>query len=634
MMAGMQGKGLMAGALFWTVLAVLAPAQEPEAPPAQRPRSVLFYLVDTCRDDHLAFEGYGRETTPFLKWLAERSVVFENCSGQAAWTKPAMASMLTSQYPSTTGIYRMEQRLPGRFVTWPEVLQANGVYTIGFSANIVMGNLLSNFAQGFDRFVESTEVNRGDPIRFASGSAKKLNRHVFEWLDGTDVWPMLVYVHSVDPHEEYEPEPEYLERFADPARHAQYREDWKKLLESRPPIPGLHVTQANFDRTGVDSAAFLEYGRRLYDADLLANDDQIQRLWNKLQKDGWGRDFIFVFTSDHGEEFFEHGGTSHGYTLYGEMTHVPLMIYAPGLLPAGKRIETPVRSLDIYPTLCELLGFEIPAGLEGRSLVPLIEGRGEEPREIFSEHREDPVLRRLGEGSGDLVSLRSGHWKLILNPLSSQTLPRPRFELFDLDADPGETTNVAAAHPEVVKRLEPKARAFIAKHWKGKAARETGAMEPEVEDQLRQLGYLGTEEEDAARLEKDTGITPLTLAALNGDLDRARVLLEAGTPVDARNKDGSTPLSAAALLGKAEMVRFLLKKGADPAAKNAQGASVLDATQAPWEITEFVAGLFGIRPDRAEVEAGRKKCAELLNAALKARNAEIQDHLTDSPRQG
>ncbi len=178
-----------------------------------------------------------------------------------------------------------------------------------------------------------------------------------------------------------------------------------------------------------------------------------------------------------------------------------------------------------------------------------------------------------------------------------------------------------------------------------KPAREAAVLDPEVEDQLRQLGYLGAEEEapglwgaldardlerilrslkagaDPSQREKDTGITPLTLAALNGDVELAKVLLEAGAPVDGRNQDGSTPLSAASLLGKAGMVEFLLKKGADPAAKSAQGASILDATKAPWEITEFVARLFGIRPDRAEVEAGRKKCAELLGAAMKAGGA-------------
>ena len=324
-------------------IAPLAGAQETTK---DRPRSVAFYLMDTARRDRLGYDGYERETTPFLDWLAERSVVFDACYVQGDWTKPSMAALLTSQYPSTTGVYKMNHRLPDRFQTWPEALQKNGVYTAGFSSNIVMGGTLSNYAQGFDHFVESTFINQGDAIRFASGSARKLNDHVLPWLKTNAEWPLLLYVHSVDPHEEYEPESSYLARFADPDRHEQFRNEWNILLKSRPPIPGLYVTQDNFDRTNLDSTSFIRHASNLYDADIQANDDQLQVLWDALQADGWGEDMIFVFTSDHGEEFFDHGGTCHGYSLYDEMTRVPLLIYAPGLLPAGQRIDTPVRSID------------------------------------------------------------------------------------------------------------------------------------------------------------------------------------------------------------------------------------------------------------------------------------------------
>jgi len=614
-----------------------------------RPRSVLFYLIDTCRRDRMAFEGYERKTTPFLAWLAERSVVFEACYSQAPWTKPSMASMLTSRYPSSTGVYRMEHLLPAEHLTWPEVLKAKGLYTAGFSANIVMGGALSNFAQGFDHFVESTAINRGDPIRFASGSARKLNEHAFAWLDRADHWPMLLYMHSVDPHEEYEPEPGYLEQFADPERHPRFREEWKKLLASRPLIPGLYVTQDNFDRTGIDSASFIAHASNLYDANILANDDQLQRLWNKLQEDGWGEDFVLVLTSDHGEEFFEHGGTSHGYSLYDEMLRVPLMIYAPGLLPAGKRITTPVRSLDIYPTLCELLGLDVPAGIQGESLVPLVRAAvpnqaSPEGRAIFSEHREDPLQRRLGQGSGVMFSLRRGPWKFILNQESPQMLARPRFELYDLETDPLERHNVAEAQPELVKRLEREIQQFIADHRQLTPLEGEASQDPEVLEQLRALGYIGGEEDEpelaapdlwealdsgdpgrvrqsleaganADQLDEVLGVSPLSMAAMKGDLELARLLLASGASVDVRNKDGSTPLHGAAFLGRIEALELLLDQGADPEAKSAASDTALGATQVPWEITEAIASLLQIQVERAAVEAGRKHCSELLMVA-------------------
>jgi arylsulfatase A-like enzyme/ankyrin repeat protein len=631
--------GLVSEVSVGTPLPATSDAQDSPAP---RPRSVLFYLMDTCRHDRTSFDGYERETTPFLEWLAERSVVFEACYSQAPWTKPSMASMLSSLYPSATGDYRMEHQLSDEHLTWPELMRANGMYTAGFSANIVMGNVLSNFAQGFDHFTEGTLVNRGDAIHFASGSAKKLNEHAFRWLDRTDHWPMLLYVHSVDPHEEYEPEPSYLAQFADPERHPQFRKEWQKLLKSRPAIPGLYVTQDNFDRTDVDSASFIEHGSNLYDADILANDEQMQRLWDKLQEEGWGEDFIFVFTSDHGEEFFEHGGTSHGYSLYDEMIRVPLMIYAPGLLPAGKRVATAVRSLDIYPTLCELLGFDTPEGLQGESLVALLSGNGPtEGREVFSEHREDPVLRRIGMGSGVMVSLRSGRWKFILNQESPQQIARPRFELFDLEKDPGELNNVADAHPDVVKRLEHRVVSFIAKHRRGTSVKDWVSADAEVLEELRRLGYIGEEEDqpdiweamesqdpervrrclktgaNANQLDEVLGVSPLSMAAMADNVELARALFEGGADVDVRNKDGSTPLLGAAFLGRVEMLEFLLEKGADPDAKNANGDTVLSTTKVPWDITEYIASLLRIRVARNEVEAGRQECAELLRATRK-----------------
>ncbi len=625
--------------------AQLPAAVESATAEAERPRSVLFYLMDTCRNDRLSYQGYGRPTTPFLEALAERAVVFEACYAQASWTKPSMASMLSSQYPSTTGIHKLDQRLDDRYQTWPEQLRDHGWYTAGFSANIVMGDLLSNYAQGFDHFVESTLINRGDPIRFASGSARKLNEELFPWLDRSEEWPLLLYLHSVDPHEEYEPEPAYLEEFADPARHAQFREEWKALLASRPPIPGLFVTQDNFDRTEIDAASFIEHASDCYDADILANDDQLQLLWERLQEDGWGEDLVFVFTSDHGEEFFDHGGTCHGYSLYDEMVRVPLMIYAPGLVQGGQRIRTPVRSLDIYPTLCELLGVEVPDGLQGTSLVPLMRGADPLlPTEVYSQHREDPVVRLLGQGSGVMTSLRVGRWKYILNQVSSQMLEKPRHELYDLEADPREQRNLAATHPELVREFEAKVLAFQAAHPspdQRPAAAAEEEMDPAVLEELRELGYIGDEEDeeedppdlfaavrsgDAAQLrrcletgasleqlDQPLGLTPLFLAAAAGELELTALLLEAGADVDAANLDGTTPLIGAAFLGQAGTFQLLLDRGADPTVVNRNGDDARAATTHPWEITAMILQLLGLERDQEEVDRGRAKVLKLLD---------------------
>jgi arylsulfatase A-like enzyme len=482
-----------------------------------RPRSVLFYLVDTCRADRLSAYGAERETTPFLEEIAAKGVVFEQCRSQAPWTKPSVASMLTSRYPGELGIYMLFHTLDDAHVTLPEAIAGAGYFTAGFAANPLMG-AFSNYDQGFEFFVESIAINNADPINFASGSAAKLNAKIGPWLKKDNSWPVFLYVHSVDPHEKYEPAPEYLKQFADPQDTERYRDEWKRLLKSRPPVPGNHLTPANFERTGIDPHWFIEQGKKLYDADILANDAEIERLWSMLQEDGWGEDVILVLTSDHGEEFFEHGGTSHGYSLYDELVRVPLILYAPGLLPEGLRISNPVRLLDVYPTLCDLLGIDVPAGLQGRSLMPLIQGAADwRDLPVMSEKTEDPGGRRARSGMGVGMSIIDGGWKLICNLRSADGRNLPRYELFDLSRDPGEQHNLAGAHPERVVQMDRVLMEWSARNLGLAQASSTAAEEvdPEVLAQLRALGYLGDDEEEIEA--SPNALSPLARALLEGD---------------------------------------------------------------------------------------------------------------------
>lgn len=117
---------------------------------------------------------------------------------------------------------------------------------------------------------------------------------------------------------------------------------------------------------------------------------------------------------------------------------------------------------------------------------------------------------------------------------------------------------------------------------------------------------------DADEQDVAFGVSPLAMAALNGNVNLAEVLLDHGAHVDVRNRDGSTPLSGAAFLGRSDMLEFLLREGADPDAKNAAGGTVLEATAAPWDLTEYMADLLGVEIDREKVESGRRDCIELL----------------------
>ena len=290
-----------------------------------------------------------------------------------------------------------------------------------------------------------------------------------------------------------------------------------------------------------------------------------------------------------------------------------------------------------YEDQVPLVYYQVPKGLQGESLVPLIHGQDPlDDRAIFSEHREDPIVRRMGLGSGVMVSLRSGRWKFILNEKSSQMIEKPRFELFDLDEDPGEQDNVADVYPDVVKGLELQVMTFIADHWQGASANVSTTMDPEVLEQLRALGYVGEEEDapdlweamesedpeqvrrslaagaNANELDEVFGVRPLSMAAMAGNLELAQALLAGGADVDALNQDGSSPLSGAAFFGRVELLEYLLDQGADPDAKSGTGETALSATKIPWDVTEFLADLLQVQLDRDKVETGRRQCAELL----------------------
>ncbi len=468
----------------------------PATPVAPRQRSVLFYLIDTCRADHLSVNGYERPTTPYLEELAARGTRFSHCFSQAPWTKPSMSAILTSCYPTVTGMTDLMAQLDNAFVTLPESFRDAGWHTVGFSANPIMGRF-SNYNQGFRQFTDATSIiPNGDPIGFASGSARRLNDKVLPWIEANDRWPFFLYVHSVDPHENYEPAQKYLEMFADPAGEKQYRSWWNALSARKGAQAANRCTPTSFELAGVPVDPFIKYGIDLYNADIRANDDEIALLVDKLESNHALDDMIVVVTSDHGEEFMEHGSTSHAFSVWNELLHVPLLIIAPGLVPEGLVIESPVQSIDLYPTLLDLAGIAAPEGLQGRSMRPLLEGQELEARPIFSENH----TAAGGEAMpfGRMLSVIEGPWKLILNLESSAGLPRPRRELYRIDRDFGEREELAEANAEIADRLETTVLTWWARNRARREKVDVKSLtldqlkeaDPATLEQLRKLGYV------------------------------------------------------------------------------------------------------------------------------------------------
>ena len=218
-----------------------------------------------------------------------------------------------------------------------------------------------------------------------------------------------------------------------------------------------------------------------YDSEISYLDARIQALFERFQ---WQDETLFILTSDHGEEFGEHGGTSHAWTLYAEVVDVPLLFHAPARWPQGRVLSQRVSTLDLLPTLAELLGFPANPHHEGTSVAPLLDGREQRKgdRILYSQlHR---TLSKTGGQKEELLvrSVIRGDWKLIL-PDPDQKL------LFNLQRDPEERINRRSAFPERSETLE---RALVrleteAKQYQGETEQIT--LTPEQNRRLRALGY-------------------------------------------------------------------------------------------------------------------------------------------------
>jgi arylsulfatase A-like enzyme len=256
-------------------------------------------------------------------------------------------------------------------------------------------------------------------------------------------------------------------------------------------------TAEELRQAGLDPAAYVANERDWYDGSVFAMDAEIGRLMERLRAPDLAGRVLVVLVSDHGEEFLEHGRMFHGQSVFGELTNVPLLFWRPGALPAGARVRATVETLDVMPTLLELSGIESPAGLQGRSLAPLLRAAGRPSfsagaaRPAFSEKRAlDDILGPPPRDTESYAVVWDG-WKLVHHVRRGAAVPE--HQLFDHARDPLDRLDVADRHPEVVARWSD-----LLRRWRERveAARlpGDGDLAPRLSaaelERLRSLGYL------------------------------------------------------------------------------------------------------------------------------------------------
>jgi arylsulfatase A-like enzyme len=487
---------------FWGNPTVRNPGATPGAGDGKRagasPQGVILVWADTLRRDHLGVYGYKRPTSPVIDGLAREGVLFRDLVGQASWTKVATPSLMTSLYPSTHGVQDFPDRLPGSAVTLAEVYREAGYATLSFSSILFTGKF-SNLHQGFEVVHEDSSL----PDRNSSKTAREYVDRLLPWLEAHRDVPFFVFLHVADPHDPYKPYPPYDVMWADPAKareHERVQKEARKFI-SDPLLKAFGMpSREELVKGKFDPDAFIDYDRGWYDGSIRAMDVEIGRLVERLKSLGLDRKTLLVFTGDHGEEFYDHGRSFHGQSVYGEMNNLALVLWGPGVVPAGKTVEETVQTVDLMPTLLELSGLRIPPGVQGHSLAPLLSGGSSEGAVHASGANTRPAISEKAETkdmggppprdtASEAVIL--GGWKLIHN--TKRPDGKPEFELYDHAKDPLDAHDVASSHPDDVARL-----AKTLEGWRKMAA--AARLKPDTEaaknlskeelERLRSLGYI------------------------------------------------------------------------------------------------------------------------------------------------
>ncbi len=442
-----------------------------------KPPNIILIVADALRSDYLGFRGFEGGISPNLDRLATEAVQFENCVAAAPWTKPSIASLFTSLDPERHGLTQESglfgkrggeihrtQRLSDRAETLAERLRDAG-YTTAARVSNPWIMAVNGFSQGFDdwRGVKSGGTGTAQEI---IGALEQLR----------DREPFFLYLHFMEVHGPYGGWPGSEGAF--------------EILRSSPSLGTDHViTPAEADARPSylgenigwgrpEDGRHLNSWRAAYALGVLSLDQLLGSVFEWLRQTEVLDDSVLVFTSDHGEEFLEHGVWEHGRTLCSHQLHVPLLIRYPAARWGGSVVHGLVRTLDLMPTLLAVAGSRSPAaGLRGVDLAPIL--RGETQRAV-------PFAYATGvKGQPWRKSIRNERYKLVAD------LKTQEFELFDLVGDPQERSPAGDVPASIVAELRQELQARAAPANPAEMVEESDA-EALREDlgALRALGYL------------------------------------------------------------------------------------------------------------------------------------------------
>jgi arylsulfatase A-like enzyme len=433
--------------------------------------NVVFISVDTLRADHLGCYGYNRNTSPNIDRLASEGVLFSNAFSVSSWTLPAHISMFTSMYSTSHGVITGEDYLDDSRITLAEVLKKEGYATAAFISGAYLRDPRYGFEQGFDLY-DASIINDAAPLKDVMKASQvitspSLNKAAKNWLEKNHRKKFFLFLHYIDVHSDYIPPPPYDTRF-DP--------------DYRGPIDGLNIQKLKLKPAMNPRDLF--HVIALYDGEIAFTDHYIGEMSLVLKELGVYDNTMIILTSDHGEEFFEHGQLGHKRSLYDEVLRVPLIFKFPYNWKANRKSNKLVSIIDIKPTILDYLGIERHQEMQGYSLLPLVNGGKRSGKPLVYSRFEH-----------ELVAVRSARSKLIHH------LQLPEKELYDLVNDPGEKINLLdkKTNEEIAKKEEGYLSSLL--HWiniqhqLSESLPQTSnekdfELSEEMKEELKSLGYM------------------------------------------------------------------------------------------------------------------------------------------------
>src|SRR6058998_2171009 len=404
----------------------------PAAPTASP--NVVFITIDTLRPDHLGCYGDRQIRTPNIDGLAADGSRFERAYTAVPVTLPSHSVIFTGTYPLLSGVHDFAaNKLSPTQATLASVLKDNG-YTTGAIIGSAVLDSRFGLNHGFDFYYDHFDFNRLQESNLdeMERPGNVVANLTLDWLSKNYQKKFFLWMHLYDPHYPYRPPPPYSEQYKD----------------------------------------------RLYDGEIVFADAQVGRLIEFLKNKGLYQNTLIILSGDHGESLGEHGEKTHGFFIYNATLHVPLIIHLPGDMHA-RTVQNLVNLADIMPTVLAALNIQLPAHVQGQSLLPIISPKKEDnARSLYAE----TFLPRLHFNWSELRGVETETYHFI-------DAPKP--ELYDLRKDPGETHNLFAEKKAVTEEMRVRLAKLIQQYTAGQELAEKTGLDPALMERLKSLGYAG-----------------------------------------------------------------------------------------------------------------------------------------------